>query len=420
MTTAPVLGAVIATPETKGKKFALVLPSTNTSVEREFHHVRPQDCSWHTGRIMIKAPALDSADAFGAFRECLNAALPDALEVVMTCKPDYIVMGMSAETFWGGVQGNAAFQQNVRDLTGLEVTTGATAAGEALKAFGAKRIGIVTPYQPVGDEQVVDYFTELGFDVAAIKGLCSASATSIADETPETLREAFLAVDGPDVDALIQCGTNLESPRWRPSSSGSSASRSSPSTSPRCGTRSGSTASRTASSVTGPCSSCTDPTSPVVWHPDAASRSEWFTMFNHVGHLTLTVAPTSPEVSAIADALLALPGQVPGLVSAEVVPDAGLTEGNATLRFHMRFDSRVAWEGYKAHPAHVAVISDHIVRCSVRRPSRSTTTSRCVRGRDDSRAGVEAYMIHTWPKAPSRTMTSRLPRTRATDSSSAC
>ena len=195
---------------TKGRKFALVLPSTNTSVEREFHHLRPQDCSWHTGRIMIKAPALDSANAFQAFRECLNEALPSALETVMTCEPDYIVMGMSAETFWGGVQGNAAFEQGVRDMTGLRGDDRATAAGEALKAFGAKRIGIVTPYQPVGDEQVVAYFTELGYDVAAIHGLCSASATSIASETPETLRNAFLAVDGPDVDALIQCGTNLE------------------------------------------------------------------------------------------------------------------------------------------------------------------------------------------------------------------
>lgn len=63
-------------------------------------------------------------------------------------------------------------------MTGLEVTTGATAAGEALKAFGVKRIGIVTPYQPVGDEQVVAYFTELGYEVAAIHGPCSESATS--------------------------------------------------------------------------------------------------------------------------------------------------------------------------------------------------------------------------------------------------
>lgn len=195
---------------TKGKKFALVLPSTNTSVEREFHRIRLQDSSWHTGRIMIDAVALDSADAFGAFRDNLNAALPAALASVMTADPDYIVMGMSAETFWGGVAGNAAFEANVRSLTGLAVTTGATAAGEALTAFGAHRIGVLTPYQPVGDEQVHQYFTELGFDVAGVHGLKSASATSIADETPEDIRAGFLAVDSPDVDALIQCGTNLE------------------------------------------------------------------------------------------------------------------------------------------------------------------------------------------------------------------
>ncbi|GGD28519.1 hypothetical protein [Nocardioides daphniae] len=118
-------GAVITPHEKKGRKFALVLPSTNTSVERELHDLRPQDCSWHTGRIMITAPALDSADAFGAFREGLNEAMPSALEIVMTCSPDYIVMGMSAETFWGGVAGNAEFEQRVRDLTGREVTTGA-------------------------------------------------------------------------------------------------------------------------------------------------------------------------------------------------------------------------------------------------------------------------------------------------------
>lgn len=203
-------GAVITPQDKKGKKFALVLPSTNTSVERELHDLRPQDSSWHTGRIMIEAPDLGSADAFGAFREGLNASMPRALEIVMTAEPDYIVMGMSAETFWGGVEGNAEFEQRVRDLTGREVTTGATAAGEALKAFGAKKIGIITPYQPVGDEQVVAYFTELGFEVAGITGLCSATATSISTESPEKLREAFLSVNGDDVDALIQCGTNLE------------------------------------------------------------------------------------------------------------------------------------------------------------------------------------------------------------------
>jgi hypothetical protein len=84
-------------------------------------------------------------------------------------------------------------------------------------------------------------------------------------------------------------------------------------------------------------------------------------MFNHVGHLTLTPEATDAQVDAILTGLLSLPGQVDGLVEAQVVRDAGLTDGNATLRFHMRFDSVAAWRAYGQHPAHVAVVKDCIV-----------------------------------------------------------
>ncbi len=83
-------------------------------------------------------------------------------------------------------------------------------------------------------------------------------------------------------------------------------------------------------------------------------------MFNHVGHLTLVPDADDTQIEAILGALLALPGQIDGLREAHAVRDAGLQDGNATLRFQMVFESRAAWEGYKTHPAHVAVISDHI------------------------------------------------------------
>ncbi|WP_104106273.1 Dabb family protein [Nocardioides sp. 616] len=83
-------------------------------------------------------------------------------------------------------------------------------------------------------------------------------------------------------------------------------------------------------------------------------------MFNHVGHLTLSADVTDAQVEAIAAGLLALPGRIPGLAEAEVVGDAGLSEGNASLRFHMRFDSQADWESYRTHPAHVAVVKESI------------------------------------------------------------
>jgi heme-degrading monooxygenase HmoA len=83
-------------------------------------------------------------------------------------------------------------------------------------------------------------------------------------------------------------------------------------------------------------------------------------MFNHVGHLTLVPDADDAQVEAILAGLLALPGQIDGLAEAHVVRDAGLTDGNATLRFHMRFESEDAWRAYGKHPAHVAVVTTHI------------------------------------------------------------
>ena len=144
------------------------------------------------------------------FLEELRVEMKRAVESVIHAKIDYLVMGMSAETFWGGKDGAAEFVSFMSELSGgLGVTTGAAACEAVMKTYGAKRIGIITPYQEVGDQQVVDFFTQIGCDVAAIHGLKCASATSISEVTKEEIKNAFRKVDAPDVELLIQAGTNL-------------------------------------------------------------------------------------------------------------------------------------------------------------------------------------------------------------------
>jgi maleate isomerase len=145
-----------------------------------------------------------------AFLEELRTQMKTAVQSVCHAKVDYLVMGMSAETFWGGKDGAAEFVRFMSEISGgMEVSTGAAACEAVIKLYGAKRIGIITPYQDVGDQQVVDFFTQIGCDVAKIYGMKCASATSIADVTSEEIKDAFRKVDGPDVDLLIQAGTNL-------------------------------------------------------------------------------------------------------------------------------------------------------------------------------------------------------------------
>jgi maleate isomerase len=202
------------------KKFGVIAPSTNTIVEPEFYAMTVPGVTAHFSRIHIRNQVMDSDDGMERLLEQIRAEIGGACERVLTCEPDYMVMGMSAETFWDGVEGNRAFIKQIHDITGLEVATGAQACERALNLYGAKKIGIVTPYQPVGDANVVKFFNELGFEVTAIKGLKCPTAVSIAHVTQDELRDAILEVQA-DADAVVQCGTNLsmvtladEAERW--------------------------------------------------------------------------------------------------------------------------------------------------------------------------------------------------------------
>ena len=150
---------------------AVIAPSTNTVVEADFNRMCPPGVTVHVGRIHIRDQAMGDDDAMGNLIVQIRAEIEAACERVLTCEPDYVVMGMSAETFWGGADGSAAFLERIERIVGLPVSTGAAACQAALARYGARRIGVVTPYQPVGDQQVVRFFSDIGYEIAALEGL---------------------------------------------------------------------------------------------------------------------------------------------------------------------------------------------------------------------------------------------------------
>ena len=152
-------------------KFATLVPSTNTTVEHDFHQVAPKGVTFPVGRMYIPAPTSKDDPEFANIITQVAESLEDAVKVVMTTRPDYLIMAMSAPCFWGGVAGNERFEQRIRDLSGLEVSGGATACRAALEALKAKSIAFLSPYQGIGDEHVQRYFEEAGFTVVRFKGL---------------------------------------------------------------------------------------------------------------------------------------------------------------------------------------------------------------------------------------------------------
>lgn len=192
-------------------KFGVIAPSTNTSVQPEFDAMRPYGVTNHFSRIHIPDNPVHDDDDFNKLMDDIRAELMVAVDRVMTCSPDYVVMGMSAETFWDGLEGATLLQKRVEDrANGTKVAMGSDACQAALRRYGdIKRISVITPYMPVGDANVVKFFNDCGFEVVNIKGLKCASPQLIAHVSERDLRDAIIEVDGPEVEAIVQAGTNL-------------------------------------------------------------------------------------------------------------------------------------------------------------------------------------------------------------------
>lgn len=188
------------------KKIGIVVPSTNTIVGPECEALRPYGVTNHVARLTIRQqPIQASEQGYLAHVQAMRDGIGPAIDQVMTCAPDHVIMGVAIEAFTGG----DALQQGLSERAGVAVSMGSTAGVAALRRFGARRIAVVTPHQPKGDEIVGAYLAEAGFEIVRLVGLKCASPFAIAEIQPAQLRQVLREIDGDDIDAILQVGTNL-------------------------------------------------------------------------------------------------------------------------------------------------------------------------------------------------------------------
>jgi maleate isomerase len=196
------------------RKFAVLVPSTNTAVETEYHLMRPEGVVFATRACVIPKMRVESEADFVALVEAIGAATEQGLRDALTCAPDHVIFGYSAETFWEGKGRSdrefARYQAIARAEGGCDITFGAQALQDALACYpGVRRIGVVTPYMPIGDANVARFLGDIGYETARVAGHRSPGAIEIAHEPFAKSRALVRAVDGDDVDLILQAGTNL-------------------------------------------------------------------------------------------------------------------------------------------------------------------------------------------------------------------
>ncbi len=202
------------------RKFGLIIPATNTSMEHElwsiiFKNQGPhglRGVGLHTANVMTPKPKLETEEDLIEYKKQFLGGLRSAVDAASLAEPQYMIMGMSLEHILGGIEEIRAPMVDIEAYSALSWATWHDAIQAALGKFQAKRIGILTPFDKKGNESAAQMLEELGFEVVSSVGFSCANALHIA-HVPDWAKEKaileLLATDENELDAVVQCGTNM-------------------------------------------------------------------------------------------------------------------------------------------------------------------------------------------------------------------
>ncbi len=144
-------------------RLGLIVPSTNTTVEPEFHAFAPRGVASFATRVPV-AEATRAEDKVGtivAMRARLDAA---ALEVA-SLGPAVIGYACTSGSFLEGRDSDRATCSALAALTGIPVLTTSTALTAALATLGATKVALVTPYIEPVSAGAREYLAQTGVEV---------------------------------------------------------------------------------------------------------------------------------------------------------------------------------------------------------------------------------------------------------------
>ncbi len=206
-------------------KIGVTTPSTNTVVQPEYDTMRPRGVTNHLGRMHIPNIEIHDNDTFDESIRLIDAGLDEAVDRVMTCNPDYLVLGISALSVWdGSLQYVADLKARMRARAGRDigVSTAVDGVAEALKLHGVKRkISIMEPYFPSIEPRMGAMFEEMGYEIVKYRHMQGASPATYSHVSDQDMIAALREIDDPEVECLVQFGANLpmariadEAERW--------------------------------------------------------------------------------------------------------------------------------------------------------------------------------------------------------------
>lgn len=185
---------------TKTQRVGLLVPSSNSTQEPEFHAQLPASVSLHVTRLGLKSVDPDSTLKIVAELESEARKLADA-------DVDVIVLAATAPSTRMGKGYDGQLIKRIEDATGKRATTAATAMMEAFAALDIGRVALVAPWAAQTNTVVAAFLQAHGIEVVSQEALGVTNNNDIGRLAPQTAIDLGLKADRKEADALfLACG----------------------------------------------------------------------------------------------------------------------------------------------------------------------------------------------------------------------
>jgi maleate isomerase len=186
-------------------RMGVLTPQANPTVESEFHVLLPEGVAMLAGRLTSGAetPRQRLIDYIEQLDRCLDS--------FDTLRPDVVAFACTGSAYLVGRDRELELLAAQSARFGAPILSATQAIHEALQALGAQRIAVFAPYPEFLLEAGREYWTRLGYEVAAHGRIVTRSADTrtIYELTSDIARERLRELKPEDCDAVLLSGTGM-------------------------------------------------------------------------------------------------------------------------------------------------------------------------------------------------------------------
>jgi maleate isomerase len=187
------------------RHFGVLIPSTNTTVEIEYNRLLPSTLQVHVGRLGkgVNTPFVPSR----------NEDIDYQARLLGTARVEVVCLAQTSASLFDD-EYDAAIKRRMTAGAGVPSLTSAEAIGQAVRALGARRIALVSPYSQEVIGRAQRYFeNRYGLEVVAMEGFGATDSYAIGALSADRATEAFTRLDRPEIEVLVVPGGNFPTMR---------------------------------------------------------------------------------------------------------------------------------------------------------------------------------------------------------------